>query len=411
MSEYFFKLCWKNLWRNSRRTLLTVNAIGVGVMALLFLHNYYDAFHEQVVDNAIRYHSGHLQVSHPEFPEEKNPQKFMRESGAVTGWLSRHPSVTHFSSYVLLQGLISSPRGSANVIFKGVDPAKEKTTSGFAKSIVEGRFLSPKDSRQILLGRKLQRLLKVRLGDKVVVLTQGIDGSIGNEMFQVAGIFDTQSEMDKSLAFIRIAEARQLLSLPPDAVHQISVLLNGAEEIAPVQRQFLADFRGKPLGILAWHQLQRHLVAMIELNRAVNRILMAIILIIAALGIVNSILMGILERTKEFGVMMAIGTTRTEVIGMVVTETFLMGAVGVLVGNILGVMLTLYFNRVGFDLSWLTDQRLVINGTIIDTVSYPTVNWRHSGFITSAILLVSILIAIVPVRHIARLNPIKALRA
>ena len=120
---------------------------------------------------------------------------------------------------------------------------------------------------------------------------------------------------------------------------------------------------------MTWKDLQRPLMAMIALNKSANRLLMCIILFVAAMGIVNSILMSILERTREFGVMMAIGTYKTEVVKMVVLETFFLTCVGVIVGNLLGILVTLYFHNYGFDLKWLTSDRIVVQGTVIQTIS------------------------------------------
>jgi putative ABC transport system permease protein len=147
------------------------------------------------------------------------------------------------------------------------------------------------------------------------------------------------------------------------------------------------------------------------LERAVNRLIMMVILFVAALGIANSILMNIMERTREFGVMMAIGTSRKEVMGMVVIETLLLSTVGVVIGNILAVSLTAYFHSNGFDLKWLTSANLVIDGAIVQTVSYPTIQWMNSLVVTSLILLLAVFASFIPSRHISKLSPVKALRS
>ena len=120
--------------------------------------------------------------------------------------------------------------------------------------------------------------------------------------------------------------------------------------------------------------------------------------------------MSLMERKREFGVMMAVGTFKKEMKNMVVLETLMLGVVGVFIGNVLGILVTLYFNRVGFDLSWLTSEPLVVNGTLIQTVSYPTVNWMNSVTITIAILAISVLVSWIPINHVSGLRPVQALR-
>lgn len=411
MDFYFFKLCWKNIWRNKRRTLITVNAIGVGVMALVVILNYYDGFHEQVIQNVIRYHSGHLLISAPGYFSNNIASRYIKDPSPMEKWLNNASEIKASSSRILVQGMLSSPQGSANILFTGIEPKKEAKVTRFKANIVQGDYLANPKINGVVLGKKLAQLLKLKLGSKVVALTQGVDGSIGNELFYVEGIFDTQSDLDKSLAFITLTNAQKLLSVPKNGVHQIAIVLKTESELPIVQKKLQDRFPKHQAEILSWMQLQRPLMAMIELNKSANSLLMIIILFIAAMGIANSILMSILERTREFGVMMAIGTTKKEVISMVITETFLLSAVGVAFGNILGVGLTLYFHTRGFDLKWLTSQKIVVQGTIIQTVSYPNVHWNNSLTITLMILGLSMLVSFFPVRHISNLNPVKALRA
>jgi len=412
MDFFVLKLCWKNIWRNKRRTLLTINAIGFGVMALVGIYNYYDGFHEQVIHNVIRYQSGHLVIGFPGYQTKNQTSLFLKNPVNVEKWLSKRPEVKAMSERVIVQGLVSSAVGSANILFMGIEPKQERRVTRFAANVIKGKYIEPGKDKPILLGKALSRLLKVDVGSKVVALTQGVDGSIGNELFHVAGIFETQSDADKSLAFINIGDARTLLSLPPHAVHQVSVVLRQETDLDPVYGDFQAAFpKGSHVEVMSWKQVQRPLMAMIELNKSANRLLMIIILFVAAMGIANSILMSIMERTREFGVMMAIGTLKKEVIQMVVMETMLLSGVGVLLGNLLGIGITLYFNKYGFDLRWLTSQSIVVQGTIIQTISYPTVRWANSVMITTCILSLSLVVSVIPIRHIAKLRAVEALRA
>src|SRR5580704_9065972 len=125
MRPYSLKLCWKNIWRNRRRTLLTVNAIAAGVMALVYIRNYYDSYHEQVVHNVIRYHSGHLVISAPGFQDNNVPTIYLHNTSDIERWLNQSPLVKAYSHRVLVQGLLSSSKGSANILFTGVDPKHE----------------------------------------------------------------------------------------------------------------------------------------------------------------------------------------------------------------------------------------------------------------------------------------------
>ena len=411
MTSFFLLLCWKNIWRNKHRTLITVSAIGVGVTALVGIHNYYDSFHEQVIHNVIRYHSGHLLITAPGYLENNVPGKYLKDTRAVEKHLTRDPSIKAFSYRILVQGLLSSPQGSANILLTGIDPKRESEVTRFSTNIIHGKYLDSKARRSIVVGSGLAKLLKLKVGDKSVALTQGVDGSIGNELFHVAGIFETQSDLDKSLAFILLDDARTLLSIPGKrAAHQIAIILNSESDLSMVAARLRKLSSAKDVQVHTWMQIQRPLMAIFELNKSANRLLMIVVLIVAALGIGNSILMSVLERTREFGVMLAIGTSMHEVVKMVIVETMLLSTVGVALGNVFGIALTLYFNQVGFDLKWFTDHQIVVQGAIIQTVSYPTIQWSNSLLVSILILFLSALVSFIPVRHVASLDAVTALR-
>lgn len=412
MSNYFFKLCWKNIWRNKRRTLITVNAIGLGVMALVFLRNYYDTFHEQVIHNVIRYHSGHLAVSAKDFEKNNSTQLYVKAGEPVVEWTKAQPLIAASSERVIFSGMLSSARGSTNLMIMGVDPTAESKVTAFAEKIIKGTFFSDLKDHSIVIGSKVAENLSADIGSKIVVLTQGVDGSIGNELFWVSGIFETQSEADKSLGFIRLSEGRAILSLDDKSFHQLAIVLKDEESLLDVKTSFEEKFQNQTgFQMFSWKELQRPVVAMIELDRAVNRLLMILILCVAALGIANSILMSIMERTREFGVMLAIGTERKEVIKMVVVETLLLTIVGVVLGNVFGWTVTGFFNQIGFDLRWLTAKDFVIQGAVVQTVSYPTIRFYNSLVVTSVILVLALLVSYFPARQAGGLTPMKALRS
>ncbi len=411
MNSFFWKLCWKNIWRNKRRTFLAVNAIAIGATFLIYIHNYQDALHEQFISNAIRFQNGHIMISKPGFHEYKESKRFIRSTTRLDKWLATNPAVKAASPQIIAQGLLSSAKGGANIFYVGIDPTKERLTTHYHERMVEGSYFEnlKKAGKPIVIGVGLKERLKVRLGSKLVALTQGVDGSIGNELFYVAGIFNTESDLDKSLAFIQLKDARALLSMGPQAIHQVSILLKQETTLDEVQSQLKTTFPRAE--VMSWKEVQKHLMASIEVYHSATSFFMFIILFISAVGISNSILMGIMERTREFGVMMAIGTAKADMVRMVLAETLLLSAVGIFIGNVVGLGITLYFHYQGFDLAWLTTQEVRMNGALVQTVTYPAIHYIHNVTITSIILLLSLVAALIPIQFISKLKATTALKS
>lgn len=412
--SYFISLSWRNIWRNRRRTLFTVLSTAFGVMALILLYNYYDSFHEQVVHNVIRYQSGHAIISATGYTDQVNPSLYLKNTETVDLWIRNNLNISNSSHRIFAQGLVSTARGSSNISFIGIEPDREQHITQFSRNIVRGKYLDPQHRNTLILGSKLAQILNIQLGSKVVALTQGVDGSIGNELFFVSGIFHTDSDFDKHLAFIHIDDARTLLSLPKTAVHQIPVVLKSDADIdffTATFRTWTKNFRLDQMEIFSWKDLQKPLLAMIELNKSANRLLMIIILFVASIGITNSILMSILERLKEFGVMLTLGTKKLELVLMITLETLFITSIGVALGNLFGLAATLFFGFYGFDLAWLTSQRIVVQGTIIETINYPSISWTNSFFISSMVFCLSLVVSIFPLKQITRLDPVQSLRA
>ncbi len=412
MSLYFVKFAWKNIWRNRRRTLITIQAIALGLMALIAIHNYYDAFHEQVISNVIRFHSGHVSLAHVGYAKDNQRELYLKNPAPVLEFLRHDPSVVAFGERIWLQGLLSSAHGSASVLFGGIRPEVESHVTGYAQNMVKGTYFGRSSkATPIVLGTSLASTLGVDVGSKLVALTQGVDGSIGNELFSVSGIFHTESDADKSLAFVPLGTARSLSSVPQGALHQISVLLKSETDIQPFLNRCHAAFPPSlQIEALPWTQVQRHVVAMIELDKAVNRLLMTVILVVASLGVANAILMGLMERTREFGVMMAMGTSSWRIVKLAVAETLWLAAVGAFLGNIFGITVTEFFHWKGFDLRWLTRRNLVIDGAIIRTVNYPSIHWGNNIQVSVTILALAFVAALWPAHYMARLKVTDALR-
>ncbi len=404
----FFSLAWRNVWRNRRRSVLTVLAIALGLTFNIFMRGIGDGFHEQMVDNSVRAEIGHIQIHHSGYHDDPALNKTLPDLQGVEQAVRSLPGVRGYSFRVLGSGLASTADNSGGVEILGVDPAQERTVTTIQNAIVQGHYLTNDVERSILVGDRLASRLKASLGDKVVLMVQAADGSMGAQLFRVAGIFRSGApEMDEGVVFILRSDAESLFALG-DRVSEVALLLGSSHQVPTALETLRKDFRGDPIEILPWWQVQPFLQQFIQIDDAFFYIIVLILFVVISIGIMNTIMMSIFERVREFGVMMALGTKPRQIIRLVVEEALVLGLVGIVFGSLLGSALTLYFARQGIDLSSFSAGAAALGITSSRVFSELTVaNLLYSNL---AILAVVVLVALYPAFHAAGLRPVEAIR-
>jgi putative ABC transport system permease protein len=404
----FFSMAWRNVWRNRRRSLLTVLAITLGLSFNIFMRGIGDGFHEQMVDNSVRSEIGHIEIHRAGYHDEPGLNKTLPNPEAVEKIVGSLPELRGYSLRVLVGGLASTAENSSGVQILGVDPSQEQTVTTIQRGIIKGRYLSDEMQRPILIGDRLATRLKVSLDDKVVLMVQAADGSMGAELFRVAGIFRSGApEMDEGVVFILRSDAQNIFALG-NRVTEVALLLGSSRQVASALETLKKDLKGEPVEVLPWWQVEPFLQQFIQIDDAFFYIIVLIFFIVISIGILNTIMMSIFERIREFGVMMALGTKPRQVIKLVVEEAFVLGIVGVASGSLLGSALTLYFARHGINLSSFSAGAAALGITSSRVYSELTfVNLLYSNL---AVLIVVMLVAFYPAIHAARLRPVEALR-
>jgi ABC-type lipoprotein release transport system permease subunit len=404
----FFSMAWRNVWRNRRRSLLTVVAIALGLAFNIFMRAIGDGFHDQMVDNSVRAEIGHIEIHRLGYRDDPGLNKTLADVGKVAQAIRSLPGLRGYSLRVLGSGLASTSENSNGVQILGVDPAEEQTVTTIQNAIVRGRYLSVDEQRPILVGDRLASRLKVSLDDKVVLLVQAADGSMGAQLFRVSGIFRSGSpEMDEGVVFILRSDAQNLFSLG-DRVTEAALLLNSSRQVRADLATLKANLAGEPMEILPWWEVEPFLQQFIQIDDAFFYIIVLIFFIVISIGILNTIMMSIFERVREFGVMMALGTKPRQIIKLVVEEALALGLVGIAVGSLIGSALTQYFARHGINLSSFSAGAAALGITSSRVFSELTVaNLLYSNL---AVLIVVMLVALYPAFYAARLRPVEAIR-
>ena len=404
----FIKIAWRNIFRNWRRSLFTIAAISVGLAALIFIWGFMDGTNEQMIDNSTSYLSGHLQIHKKGFHKDMSIFFALDNPQAVLSKLPALKEIKNYAQRIEGQALFSAGEKTAGAVLVGVEPEKEIKVTTLWQAVKTGRYLEPADTSAIVIGSALAERLKISLGGEVAVLTQAADGSLGAAKYKVAGIYSTGTDtFDGVYAFITLPAAQDLYALWGRSTGIVMTAQN--RSVVPRLKKSLAgELDSQRFEVLDWWALIPEIAMSFVLHEVSASIILTVVFLIVAIGILNTILMSVVERVREFGVMMALGTNGRQVVLLVILESILLGAVGILIGGGLGVLLTLLTGRTGLDFSRYGKAMEVMPG--IGAVIYPIVRLDRLAFLAILIFFFAVLAAVSPAIKAARLKPVAAIR-
>ncbi|ARA93824.1 hypothetical protein AWN76_012080 [Rhodothermaceae bacterium RA] len=400
------KIAWRNIWRSPVRSWVVIVAIALGVWAVIFLMGFSTGMANSYVDSAIRLEVGHLQVHHPEYLTDREVQFVLPQADSVANLIAAGPGVQAVSVRTLVGGMLSSARGSHGLRVRGVDPAEEAALSQLDRKLVEGAYLPEGRRNALYLGKKLADRLGVRLRSRVVLTFQDLEGNITSAAFRVAGLFDVENNgFEEGTALARREDLNRVLGRP-GAAHEIAVMLEDAALADTVATRLRNRLPG--LDVQTYMQLSPEIRLFESQISASVYIIMAIVMLGLVFGIVNTMLMAVLERVRELGMLMAIGMNRPRVFGMIVLETLLLGLVGAPLGMALGAGMIRWYGRHGLDLSAYAGEGLSEFG--MSAVIFPDVYPGMYVELAAAVLVTAVLGSLYPAWKAVRLRPVEALR-
>ena len=401
-----WSVSWRNVWRSKTRSLVIIAAITLGVFAGVYTVAFMFGWVNQRVASVINTEMSHIQIHHPEYLETYEIHDYLPNTGDMIRKISSLKSVKAVTDRVIASCMIASAETGAGVQLIGVDPQREMKVTNIHQKVIDGEYFDGVKTNPIVIGEKLAEKLKVKVRSKVVVTITEMNGTLTGGAFRVAGIYRTSNtSYDKMKAFVRAEDIRRLVKLDSHAGHEIAILLNenGAEkQIADQVRAMYPDTQ-----VLTWTQLLPEMEMLNENMNFMLYIFVGIILLALGFGIVNTMLMVILERVKELGMLMAVGMNRFRVFSMIVLETVFLSLTGGSVGIVLAVVLTAITGKTGIDLS-LWAQGL--NSFGYDSVIYPEIGFDSIVAVTLLVIITGVLSALYPARKAIRLKPAEAIR-
>jgi len=406
------KMAGRNIWRNPRRSILTISAIAFASVLLLFMLSWQFGSYDTMINSAVKIHTGHLQVQARGYKDKRAMRLVVPDPAAVSGILDKTPGVDAYTFRANAFSLASSKERTYGIIVVGIDPVREAKVSTLRKLIRQGNYLSEGDSDQALVGELLARNLQVSLGDELVVLGQGRDGSIAATMVKVKGIYSSgQDEFDRSSIYIPLKNFQDVYGMH-GAVHEVVVLGKSLEDVSEIKKAVAAGIKKMDkrhhLVALDWMELMPGLIQGIQMDLVSGLIFYFILIVVVAFSILNTFLMCIFERTREFGVLVAIGTTPGRLTKLLLIESTAMTMVGIVIGIIAGSLITWYFQVHGIVISG-TSELLSQYG--MPERMFPQLSLLSVSIGPGAVLVITLLTALYPALKVRRLRPVEAMTA
>lgn len=385
---------------------MVIGAVIVGIWALIFLMSFVEGLVFSYINNAIQYETSHLQVHHPQYKEDREIGYVIGDAPLVMEMISEHPDVRQMSKRILVNGMLSTAKGVRGAILKGVDPETELQLTRLDEKLTDGDFLQSDTRNPIVISEMVAEKLKLRIRSKVVFNFQKLDGELTAAAFRVVGIYKTNNrQMDGLVAFARQDDIRAKTGMGEDQFHEIAVAIRDIDVIDEVAGELKDAIPGNL--VESYKEISPDL-ELFNSQIRINMIIMTVIVMLALIfGIINTMLMAVLERVRELGMLMAIGMNKARVFMMIVLETIIVSVIGSPVGMLLGYLTVKALNRNGIDLS-MWSKGLEKFG--MSNLIRPTLEGHVYLTITIAILLTAVIGSIYPSLKAIRLKPVEALR-
>jgi len=407
-------LAWRNLWRHKRRTWLTVGAMIFCNTLLVFLISLQLGSYQMMIDNTLSAFSGHIQIQHSNYNDEQKIHQSVPDVAHLAQQVRSQLGLESVAARGIAFALASSEERSFGIQLAGVQPEFEPGVSTFPGLVSRGRYLNDPAAAEIVIGAVLAQNLKVGVGDELTFLGSGHDGSFAAGVATVVGIVETGfAEVDRSVAEVPLAWFQDVFAMGA-AGHSVVVRLPNLDlvDTSAIQlRDFLAargDLAEADLAVLDWNTLQPGLQQAITSDMASAWFMYAVLILLVAFSVLNTQLMSVLERTREFGVMLALGTRPGRLARLVGLETFVMSCLGLAIGVLLGGLLSLYLSYAGFYYPGMEEMAAKFN---LPDRMYPQISVLSLLWGPVTVFVGAMLAAIYPATRLFSLQPVAAMKA
>jgi ABC-type lipoprotein release transport system permease subunit len=405
-------LAWRNLWRNKLRSAIIITAIAIGIIGGIVADGMMTGMTDQRINAAIANELSNIQIQNPQFLLNNEIKYLIPQSGNIVETIKGYKEVKGVSSRFECEAMASSANAGGGVTVYGVVPSDEAKVSDIKKHIVKGSYLNDKQRIPAVIGEKLAEKLDLGLDDRIIITLADTTGTITSGAFQIVGIFKTSNNIfDVANVFVRKKDLAPVIGLHSQTAHQIAVRLKNNDNTDKVMSKIYKDFKtlvdAKRITVRSWHEISPLLRSMVEIMNMFSFIFMLIVLIALAFAIVNTMVMSIMERTRELGMLIALGLNKRRTFALIMFETLLLSLTGAVLGLLVSLLIVHHYAVSGFDLSAFGEG---LNSLGYSAIIYFRVNTDFYFTTIVLVVLIALVSTISPARKALKLQPATAIR-
>ena len=408
--SFLFSIAWRNVHRNGKRTLITATAMAVSVAICIFLSAFTNQFYETFFDLLVTQKMGHIQIQNVDYAKSKALHDTIENGDALIQKVQEIEGTSGVSAKLYGNLLVSGAEDSAGAQVIGVIPNAEEAARSVSKQIVEGAYLSDQPSKEVIAGVTLFEDLELQLGEEIFVYTQAADGSMAYDLYTLVGVYKSGATMVDRGIQLHVSDLQDLLMLPSQ-YHEILVTDHDLEHIETLQADVNGLVDAASISVKTWWETSPQTKEMMKMQDVSSVMYLGIIFFIAGFGILNTMLMAVYERTREIGVMMALGLQRLKIVQVIVIESALLAALASVIGVVMGAAINYYLSVQGLDLSGGTGEPLQMMGLNFDPTMYVEMQVDTYWIPVVGLFVIAMGSALWPAYRASKLNPVDAIRS
>ena len=399
-------MAWRNIWRNKTRSVVIILSIAIGLFSGIALLALYQGMMKGRVRTVINSEVGHMQIHHPEFKKDYKPEYTIQDGQNILKKLTATPEIKLAAPRSITTGMLSTPGGSAGVQINGVIPEQEYLASQLKKKIIEGNAFNPKKKNQIIIGKKLAEKFKLNVGSKLVLTSIDSSEEIVSGAYRVISIYQSDNApLDELNVYVTMNDLNKMLKIENE-FHEIVLILHQDNLIDTLSQRLSKQFIATK--IETWREISPETNLLVKTTDQYSYIILVIIMLALAFGIINTMLMAILERTREIGMMLALGTNRIRIFFLVLFETFFLTFTGTPIGIFSSWTVISYFNQKGINLSGMGNEMMKSFG--FGSMIYPEFPTDKILNVFLIVFFTALISCLFPALKVLRLQPVEALR-